>query len=99
MIDNSDKSLEELVDKAVTERHEGIDRDATARKIAAVDIGSLVSEGEVNIEKVQNGVEYLAMASPFIGPTLGGYMNVCRRLFGVKTTAEGAYKGSKPDAS
>ncbi len=37
------------------------------------------------------GVEYLALASPFIGPTLGMYMNVCRRIMGVRTTAEGAY--------
>lgn len=62
---------------------------------AVVAVGSLVSEGEVNLEKVQNGVEYLAVASPFIGPTLGWYMNFSRKLFGVKTTAEGAYKGSK----
>ena len=62
---------------------------------AAVAIGSLVSEGKVDMEKVQNGATYLATISPFIGPTLGWYMDGCRKLFGVKSAAEGAYKGSK----
>ncbi|MBI5002208.1 L-alanine exporter AlaE [Candidatus Woesearchaeota archaeon] len=55
-------------------------------------VGTLVSEGEINIEKVKNGAENLFYASPFIGPTLGWYMASCRRIFGLRTTAEGAYK-------
>lgn len=58
----------------------------------AVAIGSLFSEGKVDIKKVQNGAVYLATISPFIGPTLGWYMDGCRKLFGVKSAAEGAYK-------
>ncbi len=61
----------------------------------AVAIGSLISEGKVDMEKVQNGATYLATISPFIGPTLGWYMDGCRKLFGVKSAVEGAYKGSK----
>ncbi|MDD5253985.1 MAG: L-alanine exporter AlaE [Candidatus Nanoarchaeia archaeon] len=59
---------------------------------AAITIGSLFSEGKVDMEKVQNGATYLATISPFIGPTLGWYMDGCRKLFGVKSAAEGAYK-------
>lgn len=57
-------------------------------------VGTLVSEGEINIEKVKNGAENLFYASPFIGPTLGWYMTLCRRVFGLRTTAEGAYKST-----
>lgn len=64
---------------------------------AVVAVGSFVSNlfhGELKVdgEKIKNGVEYLVIASPFIGPTLGWYMNKCRQFFDVKTTAEGAYK-------
>lgn len=63
----------------------------------AVAIGSLVSEGKIDMEKVQNGALYLATISPFIGPTLGWYMDGCRKIFGVKSAAEGAYKKPKKD--
>lgn len=63
---------------------------------AAVAIGSLISEGKVDIEKVQNGATYLATISPFIGPTMGWYMDGCRKLFGIKSAAEGAYKKNEP---
>jgi hypothetical protein len=186
MVNNNDKPLEELVDKAVTEGQEGTGREATARKIAAVDIGgnityglvvgamldysaglnaagiiasrtyatamnsvvggpygwwrekafkvtntnedsgkvrktlvdllafnsfqvpmyataiavgSLISEGSVDWEKVRDGATNLAVISPLIGPTMGWYLDRFRRLFGVKSAAEGAYKGGKPDAS
>jgi len=62
---------------------------------AAVAIGSYVSEGKVDMEKVQNGATYLATISPLIGPTMGWYMDGFRKLFGIKSAAEGAYKGSK----
>lgn len=65
----------------------------------AVAIGSLVSEGKIDMEKVQNGATYLATISPFIGPTLGWYMDACRKLFGIKSAAEGAYKGSKAQSN
>ncbi len=57
----------------------------------AVAIGSLVSEGEVNLGKVTDGAKYLAMISPLIGPTLGWYTDGVRKLFNVKSAAEGAY--------
>ena len=57
-------------------------------------LGSFVSEGHVNLGKVGNGVLYLAMISPFIGPTLGWYMDCCRKLFGVEPAIEGAYKST-----
>ncbi|NQV90990.1 L-alanine exporter AlaE [Candidatus Woesearchaeota archaeon] len=62
--------------------------------MTVVAVGSFVSEGEINTEKVKNAAENLAILSPFIGPTLGVYMNICRKLFGIKTTAEGAYNKS-----
>lgn len=57
----------------------------------SVVIGSLISEGKVDWDKVQDGSTYLATISPFIGPTMGWYMDGFRRLFGVKPAAEGAY--------
>ena len=58
----------------------------------ALIMGSLVSEGEIDTEKVQNGTMYLASISVFIAPTLGWYMDGCRKLFNVKPATEGAYK-------
>jgi len=58
----------------------------------AVAIGSLVSEGEINIDKANNGALYLAMVSPLIAPTTGLFMDGCRRLFGIRSAAEGAYR-------
>lgn len=60
----------------------------------AVAIGSLVSEGKVDWEKVAHGAGYLAAISPFIGPTMGWFMDGCRRVFGVRTAAQGAYNKS-----
>ncbi|MBU2406555.1 MAG: L-alanine exporter AlaE, partial [Nanoarchaeota archaeon] len=56
----------------------------------AVAVGSYLSEGEVNWEKVQQGTEYLACISPLIGPTMGWYMDGFRNLFGVKTAPQKA---------
>jgi hypothetical protein len=57
----------------------------------ALAIGSLASEGHVNWEKVQHGMTYLACISPAIGPTMGLYMDRFRRVFGIKSAAEGSY--------
>ena len=61
----------------------------------SVAIGSLVSEGNLDMEKVQDGMTYIIKISPFIGPTLGWYMDFCRKLFGLKCASEGAYKGNE----
>ena len=58
----------------------------------AVAIASAISEGAVDLEKVKEGVEYLAIASPIIGPVKGYFMNVSRRILGVRSAEEGAYK-------
>lgn len=62
----------------------------------AVTIGSFISnllQGEVKLDwnKVQDGATYLATISPIIGPTMGFYLDYFRRLFGVRSAAEGAY--------
>ena len=54
---------------------------------AAVAIGSLVSEGRVDLEKVKHGAEYLGIISPIIGPTLGMYLDGLRKLIGVQSAA------------
>jgi len=61
-----------------------------------VAVGSLVSEGRVDMEKVKHGAAYVAAISPLISPTLGWYLDRCRRLFGVKSAAEGAYTRGLP---
>lgn len=53
-----------------------------------VAIGSYISEGEVKWDKVMHGAAYLAMISPIIGPTMGWYMDKCRKMFGVKSSQE-----------
>lgn len=58
---------------------------------SVVAIGSLISEGKVDWEKVKDGSTYFMMISPLIGPTMGLYMDGFRKLFGVKSAAEGAY--------
>ncbi len=58
---------------------------------AVVGVGSFVSEGRVDFEKVKHGAEYLTLVSPLIGPTLGMYMNLCRKVTGLDSTATGSY--------
>ena len=65
----------------------------------AIAVGSLISEGSIDWEKVRDGATNLAVISPLIGPTMGWYLDGFRRLFGIKSAAEGAYRGSKPDDS
>ncbi len=52
----------------------------------AIAIGSYISEGKINLGKVKNGIEYLAIISPLIGPTLGWYMDVFRKICGITKT-------------
>ena len=56
-----------------------------------VGIGSKVSEGNINWDKMGNGALYLAMISPLIGPTMGWFMDGVRKIFRAKTAAEGNY--------
>lgn len=58
----------------------------------AIAAGCLISEGRIDWEKVKSGVLHLAEISPFIGPTFGMYNDWVRKLFGVKSASEGAYK-------
>ncbi len=53
----------------------------------AIAIGSLVSEGRIDLHKMQHGAEYLVAVSPFIGPTLGIYMDSLRKFVGVSSAA------------
>lgn len=55
---------------------------------AGVAIGSLLSEGKIDLDKVKHGSEYLMMISPLIGTTMGIYMDGIRKLFKIKTAAE-----------
>lgn len=61
--------------------------------MGALALGSLISEGQVNWEKVQNGAINLAIASPAIAPIMRVWANGARKLFGVKSIADGAYHG------
>ena len=45
---------------------------------ALVAFGSYVSEGKVDMDKVQKGATELTLISPFIGPTMGLYVDGCR---------------------
>jgi hypothetical protein len=54
---------------------------------SVVAVGSLISEGKVDWEKVGHGAEYLAMISPFVGPTMGWYMDGLRKLFKLKSAS------------
>ena len=59
---------------------------------SAIAIGTLISEGRIDWEKVMKGSKNLAMISPLIGPTMGWYMDMFRGFFNIKSAAEGAYK-------
>ena len=55
---------------------------------AAAAIGSLVSEGSVDFEKVSAGTLYMIAISPVAGPILGEYMDKARDIFKVKKAKE-----------
>jgi len=57
----------------------------------ALTAGSIVSEGDVNLNKILKGASYLAAISPLIAPTVGWYMDRCRNFFGINSAASGAY--------
>lgn len=59
---------------------------------AAVAVGSLCSEGRVDLDKVGMGMKNLAMMSPLVAPTMGLIMSGFRKMFGVKSVSEGAYR-------
>ena len=61
----------------------------------AIAVGSLISEESIDWEKVRDGATNLAVISPLIGPTMGWYLDGFRRVFGVKSAAEGAYKENR----
>lgn len=56
----------------------------------AIALGTFISEGEINWQKVQNGAESLVKISPLIGPTMGWYNDIFRKMFGVKSAQEKA---------
>jgi hypothetical protein len=60
--------------------------------VIGVAAGTLISEGELNLQKIQDGAWNLFRISPLIGPTMGMYMNGFRKLFGIKPAEAGAYK-------
>ena len=64
---------------------------------AALAIGSLISDGHVDFDKVAHGVTYLFCISPLIGPSLGWFMDSIRKIFGIKPAEEGAYKKSEDE--
>lgn len=57
----------------------------------ALSVASLVSEGQIDFEKVGKGSLYLATISPFIGPAMGWFMDKFRGFCGVKSAAGQAY--------
>jgi len=55
---------------------------------SAVATGSLISDGHVDLEKVRSGAEYLITISPFMGPTVGMYLDSLRKIFKLKSAPE-----------
>ncbi|HLC91193.1 MAG TPA: hypothetical protein VJI15_05505 [Candidatus Nanoarchaeia archaeon] len=61
---------------------------------AAIALGCLMTEGYVDIEKVQEGAKNLAYISPLVAPVMGLYMDVFRRVCGVRAASQRAYRGN-----
>lgn len=57
---------------------------------SVVAVGSLISEGKVDWDKVKHGAEYLTIISPVIAPTIGMYMDGLRKIFKLKSAPEKA---------
>lgn len=55
-------------------------------------IGSLISTGNLDVEKIAEGMSGLLYLSPIIGPTMGMWLNGTCRIFGVKAVAERVYQ-------
>ena len=58
----------------------------------AVAIGCLISEGSVDLEKVQEGALNMLFCSQVIAPAMGMYLDLFGRVFGVQSAARRAYK-------
>lgn len=56
----------------------------------SVAVGSLVRERTIDVNKISKGASYLATVSPFIGPTLGLYLDELRKVFGLKSASQNA---------
>ena len=57
---------------------------------SAIAVGSLISEGKIDLDKTLDGARNLAMISPLIAPTMGWYMDRLRGMFNLKSAAEKA---------
>lgn len=55
---------------------------------ASLSIGSLIENGVVDSHTVAKGCRNLLIASPFIGPTMGLWLNMARRMVGARTPAQ-----------
>ncbi|MEK6927236.1 MAG: L-alanine exporter AlaE [Nanoarchaeota archaeon] len=64
----------------------------------ALAVGSVCSQTEVDWKKVESGMTHLAQISPFIAPTLRMYTNSLRKIFGIKSISEGAYRNEREEA-
>jgi len=56
----------------------------------ALSIGTLLSEHKIDTAKVSYGVNSLIMISPLIGPTLGIFMDLTRKIFELESAPEKA---------
>ncbi|MBT7903161.1 L-alanine exporter AlaE [Candidatus Woesearchaeota archaeon] len=54
----------------------------------AIDYLTGVKDSSFNLEHIVEGMKTLAILSPIIGPTMGLYLNLFRKLFGVSTPEE-----------
>jgi len=57
-----------------------------------VAVGSLISDGQVDMDKVQDGAKYLAEISLVSGPIYGWYLGKCRQFFERKSNKSGTNK-------
>ena len=59
---------------------------------SVIALATYVSEGEVNMEKVEAGARNIMIGLPFISPAFNYYIDRFRRWFGIKPGVERAYK-------
>ncbi|HIH38531.1 L-alanine exporter AlaE [Candidatus Woesearchaeota archaeon] len=57
-----------------------------------VGLSSYLTEGKADTEKMVHAASYISGISPFIGPTMGWYLDRLRKVFGIASAAKGAYK-------
>ncbi len=58
-------------------------------------IGTFASEGAVNFPKVFNGMMNMVYLAPFIGPAMGYFMDLVRKMFNIREAGKGAYTEAK----